>query len=301
MIMPLRVTFPVSQVTTWFFLPSLAAFVLAYFGAMAGVTGAFLLLPLQMSVLGYTTPGVSATNFVYNLFAIPVTVYRYTREGRMNWPLAATITLGSMPGIFVGYFLRVRYLTDPKLFMPFAGLVLLYLAWLVGRSLFGKGRAGKKPAPAINARIRLVEWHWRRVIYAFDGAEHGFDPRLVGLVSAGVGIVGGAYGIGGGAVLAPFCISVLRLPVHTVAGASLFGTFMSSLVGVVVYHFGFFSHGMHTKADYLLGACFGIGGLVGGYLGARTQKHIPERPIKIGIFLIVLFVAGKYLLKPFWG
>ena len=299
--MPLRVTFPISKVSTLFFLPSLAAFVFAYFGAMAGVTGAFLLLPFQMSVLGYTAPGVSATNFVYNIFAIPLTVYRYTREGRMNWPLAAVITLGSMPGIFVGYFLRVRYLTDPMLFMPFAGLVLLYLAWLVGRGLFGKGKTEKKPAPAKGARIHLLEWHWKRVVYGFDGAEHVFDPRLVGLVSAVVGIVGGAYGIGGGAVLAPFCISVLRLPVHTVAGASLFGTFMSSLVGVVVYHFGFFSNGMNTKADYLLGACFGIGGLVGGYLGARTQKHIPERPIKLGIFLIVLFVAVKYLLRPFLG
>ncbi len=270
---------------------------LAFFGAMGGVTGAFLLLPFQMSVLGYTAPGVSATNFCYNILAIPGTVFRYNQEGRMNWPLAIIISVGSMPGILVGYWLRVRFLSEAKYFYPFAGLVLLYLAQVVGKGLLG--RKEKIPPPAKTARIHFVSWTCSEIRFFFDGKERSFDPRLVGLVSSAVGVVGGAYGIGGGAVLAPFCITVLRLPVHSVAGASLFGTFMSSIVGVLVYHFGFFSGGLETRADYLLGACFGLGGFVGGYLGARTQKHIPEQPIKVGIFLVVLFVAVRYLLRVF--
>jgi len=35
---------------------------------MAGISGAFLLLPFQMSVLGFSTPSVSATNFLYNKY-----------------------------------------------------------------------------------------------------------------------------------------------------------------------------------------------------------------------------------------
>jgi len=104
----LKFTFPISKVTTFIFLPPLVTLILSYFGAMAGVTGAFLLLPFQMSILGYTVPGVSATNFLYNLFAIPLTVLRYAREGRMNWPLTMVITLGSLPGITVGYMVRVK-------------------------------------------------------------------------------------------------------------------------------------------------------------------------------------------------
>jgi len=274
-----------------------AAFVLAFFGAMGGVTGAFLLLPFQMSILGYTAPGVSATNFCYNIFAIPGTVYRYAREGRMNWPLAIVISIGSMPGIVVGYWLRVQFFTDPKVFYPFAGLVLLYLAWVVGKGVFK--RQAKVNAPSRTARLQYTGWNWTEIRYLFDGKENRFDPRIVGILSAAVGVVGGAYGIGGGAVIAPFCISVLRLPVHSVAGASLFGTFMSSVVGVVVYHFGFFSGGAETRADYLLAVFFGIGGFLGGYLGARVQKYVAEQPIKIGIFFVVLFVAIRYLLKSF--
>ncbi len=288
-----RFTFPTSKVTTFVLLPPLITFFLAYFGAMAGVTGAFLLLPFQMSILGYVAPGVSATNFVYNIFAIPGTVFRYIREGRMNWPLALIISLGSFPGIIIGYLIRVRYLTDPRFFKPFVGIVLLYLAWLMLRSLIQGGK--KKVLPALGARITCTALHFSRIAYRFDGKEHSFDPRILFPVALAVGTAGGAYGIGGGAVLAPFCISVLRLPVHSVAGASLFATLVSSIVGVFVYQFGYFSHGLETGADYLLGSLFGLGGLLGGYLGARTQKYIPEKPIKVGLFLVIIVVACQYL------
>lgn len=297
-----EITFAVSGVTTNVFLPSLVTFVLAFFGAMAGVTGAFLLLPFQISVLGYSAPGVSATNFTYNIFAIPGTIYRYAREGRLNWPLAGVISIGSLPGIFFGYWARVTWLTDPRYFKPFAGLVLLYLAWLVGKSIWGeKKKIDVKDIPTPTARILSREVGVSKITYEFDEREYSFDPRKLAAVAMAVGMVGGAYGIGGGAVLAPFCISVLRLPVHSVAGASLFGTFVCSIVGVAVYQFGLFSGGMETGADYLLGAMFGLGGILGGYLGARAQKHIPQRPIKIGLFAVLIVVALKYLLAVFQG
>ena len=295
----LKVTFPVSGVKTWLFLPFGVALALAYFGAMAGVTGAFLLLPFQISVLGYTAAGVSATNFVYNIFAIPGTVTRYCLDGRLNWPLASVISVGSLPGIACGYWLRVNYLTDPRYFKPFAGLVLLYLAWLVGKGLFAERRKKENGIPDRQARIKTIGIGISRMEYSFAGCEYSFDPRIVAFVSLLVGIVGGAYGIGGGAVLAPFCISVLRLPVHSVAGASLFGTLVCSLAGVTVYSLGAVN-GVDSAPDFLLGGVFGIGGMIGGYLGAKTQKHVPQRPIKVGLFVILILVAGKYL-AALWG
>lgn len=50
------ITFPVSGVTTWVFIPPLVAFVVSFFTSMGGVSGAFVLLPFQMSVLNYTAP-----------------------------------------------------------------------------------------------------------------------------------------------------------------------------------------------------------------------------------------------------
>ncbi len=84
------------EVSPW--VPPLVAFGISFFTSMGGVSGAFLLLPFQMSVLGYTNPSVSATNQLFNIVAIPSGVYRYWQEGRMVWPLTWIVVAGTLPG-----------------------------------------------------------------------------------------------------------------------------------------------------------------------------------------------------------
>jgi uncharacterized membrane protein YfcA len=60
------VSFPVSGVKTWVFMPPLVGFAVSFFASMGGVSGAFLLLPFQITFLHFLSPSVSATNFVYN-------------------------------------------------------------------------------------------------------------------------------------------------------------------------------------------------------------------------------------------
>ena len=62
---------------------------------MDGVSGAFLLLPFQMSFLGYVNPSVSATNQLFNIVAIPSGVYRYYRRGAWFWPLTWVVVIGT--------------------------------------------------------------------------------------------------------------------------------------------------------------------------------------------------------------
>ena len=117
-------TFPVSGVVTPFWAPPLVAFVVSFFSSMAGVSGAFLLLPFQMSVLGFTSPGVSATNLVFNVVAIPAGLYRYAREGRLIRSLTWVVIGGTVPGVIVGQIIRFTWLPDPRLFKAFVGCVL---------------------------------------------------------------------------------------------------------------------------------------------------------------------------------
>ena len=65
------VQFPVSGVEVNPLVPLLVAFVVSALTAPAGVSGAFLLLPFQMSVLGFTSPAVSPTNLIFNVLATP--------------------------------------------------------------------------------------------------------------------------------------------------------------------------------------------------------------------------------------
>jgi uncharacterized membrane protein YfcA len=76
--------FETAGITAPLWLPPLAGFVLAFFCSMVGISGAFLLMPFQMSVLGYVSPSVSATNLVFNLVAIPSGVWRDRKSTRLN-------------------------------------------------------------------------------------------------------------------------------------------------------------------------------------------------------------------------
>lgn len=294
----LRVVFPVSGVETNLLVPPLVALVISFFTSMGGVSGAFLILPFQMSVLGYTAPSVSGTNFVYNIVAIPSGVYRYIREGRMAWPLTWVVLMGTLPGIFIGYYVRVYYLPDPGTFKAFVGLVLLYLAYRLARELWrGNPFEAKSMPKGGDARVRTTSVKLSRVQYEFQGEVFSFNPVAMFLLAFLVGIVGGAYGIGGGAIIAPICVSVFRLPVYTVAGAALAGTFFTSVVGVIFY--SVLPSSLETSPDWLLGLLFGAGGFAGMYLGARAQRFVPQKFIKVMLALVILFVAVKYIVQYF--
>jgi len=48
----------------------------------AGISGAVLLLPFQVSVLGTPSPAVTPTNLLYNVIATPAALYRYRASTR---------------------------------------------------------------------------------------------------------------------------------------------------------------------------------------------------------------------------
>ncbi len=212
-------TFPVSGLVLPLWLPPLAALVIAFFTSMVGISGAFLLVPFQLSVLGFASPAASATNLVFNLVAIPGAMFRYWRERRLFWPLALVITLGGAPGTLggapgtlVGAWLRTHWLAEQASFEPFMAAVLLYLAWRMladwrrqARGTFSPSPRG--PAPA-SGEVCLLAWDRRKARFIQNDREYAFAvPSMLGL-SFLVGAVGTAYGIGG-AFMVPLCLSVV--------------------------------------------------------------------------------------------
>ena len=51
--------------------------------------------------------------------------------------------------------------------------------------------------------------------------------------------------------------------------------------------------------DWPLGFLFGIGGFVGIYLGARCQKFVPQKYIKLILGIIIVFLAIRYISQYF--
>lgn len=272
---------------------ALAAFVLAAVTSTAGVSGAFLLLPLQIWVLGIAGPSVTSTNLLFNLVATPGGVYRYFREGRMLWPLAGLVALGSLPGMALGYWLRVHYLAGFGRFRWIVGCVLALVGLRMLLEALRRLCAGDRPG--FREVVDPLGLANRRLAFAYSGERYelGIAP-LLGL-SAAVGLVGGIYGIGGGALVAPFLIWLFRLPVHAIAGATLGATFLSSAAGVMLYWALPAPEGVTTAPDWRLGLLLGLGGLAGTYLGASLQRHVPQRSLKALLGVVSLLAGLRFL------
>jgi uncharacterized membrane protein YfcA len=318
-----NVTFPISGVTTNILLPPLVALIISFFTSMSGLSGAFLLLPFQMSVLNYTAPSVSGTNHVFNIVAISSGAYRYIREGRMAWPLILVIIAGTLPGVLLGYYVRVLYLPDPKVFKLFVGCVLVYIGTRLLKEVLIKNKKSsatkaleekfktrvdeiKKQQPSAiaaglpsDAVIKTIVFSFKKTEYEFWGERFSFNTIGMFIIALVVGVIGGVYGIGGGAIIAPFCVAVFHLPVYTIAGATLMGTFITSVAGALFFSIIPAPGGVLTMPDWPLGILFGIGGFIGIYLGARFQKFVPQKFIKLTLGVVILFLAVKYIVQYF--
>ena len=88
------------------------------------------------------------------------------------------------------------------------------------------------------------------------------------------------------------------MPVYTIAGATLIGTFVTSVAGVAFYEIlasTGFGVNMAIAPDCLLGLTLGVGGLAGTYAGARLQRYVPERLIRGVLGTLVTLLALRYI------
>ncbi|MFE5207233.1 sulfite exporter TauE/SafE family protein [Streptomyces sp. NPDC056600] len=249
-----------------------AGLLIAAVTAPVGVSGAVLLLPVQLSVLGVPSPAVTPTNLLYNVVAGPGALLRYRRDGRLYGPLTRLLVVGTLPGVVLGAVVRVFAVPGPAVFRILVAVLLLPLGlWLVIRTL----RPVTAPAPA-------------------PGRAQGEpSPRTVTLLALVVGTVGGIYGIGGGSLLGPILVG-RGMPVSRVAPAALATTFLTSVVGAGTYGLLSLTGKAHIAPDVLLGLSCGLGGLTGGYLGARLQPRLPERLLRVLLGSLVAVVGGLY-------
>jgi uncharacterized protein len=252
----------------------LAAYVLAAVATPAGVSGAVLLLPFQVSVLGTPSPAVTPTNLLYNVIATPGAIYRYWRQGQTGGRLASWLIAGTLPGVVAGSVIRVELLPGQRAF----GLVIAAVLVPLGIWLALTQQPAADPASAAQP----------------SGREMARPVVIV--LAAIVGAVGGIYGIGGGSILSPVLIGAGRRPAE-VAPAALASTFVTSVAGVVTFLvLSLRQHGP-IAPDWSTGIALGIGGLAGAYTGARLQGRLPERAIRRVLGALVVAIGIRYLLS----
>ena len=256
----------------------LAGFAVAAVTAPVGISGAVLLLPVQLSALGMHGPAVSATNLLYNVVATPLGLSRLVRTARGHGTEMLVAAVAAVPCAVAGAAVRVTWLSDPAHFR--ALLAVLMLGMGARLLVVRRARAAAPPPPDTRGGTRPR-----------DGRS------LLALAAGGAALFGAAVGIGGGSLLSPLLIGAAGWLTARAAVVALTTTLTTSVVGLTAYAlFDRIGFGAAPAApDWSVGLALGAGGALGSLVGIRLSRHLGEQPLRFLLGALITVTGVVYL------
>lgn len=110
---------------------------------------------------------------------------------------------------------------------------------------------------------------------------------IIGLLA---GVICGLFGTGGGMILVPSFIYMLNIEPRNARATSV------CCMLVMVITSSFFYYKSHY-IDWKIGILCAIGGIVGGYLGAKTLRKVPDYILKIVFTCFLVYVSYSMIFK----
>lgn len=108
------------------------------------------------------------------------------------------------------------------------------------------------------------------------------------VIGFGTGILNGLFGAGGGSVLVPLMEIFLSIDEHRAHATAIPVILIMSAVSSFLYlRRGFF--------DFNIWLFVSIGGLAGGFVGAKLLKKVPKKWLKIGFGAVICITAAKMI------
>jgi len=106
--------------------------------------------------------------------------------------------------------------------------------------------------------------------------------------------MGGLLGVGGGLVMVPLQVVWAGVSQRQANATSLVAIIPIALAALPIYYF----RGGAPQVDLHMALFLVIGSVVGAYAGARLLKRIPDRPLRIGVAVLLIAVGVKELIVP---
>jgi uncharacterized membrane protein YfcA len=253
------------------------------FGALVGIGGGLIIVPLLSVVLGVDIHLAIAASLLGVIAVSTTASSSYLRVGlpdrRIGLALLVSTTLGGMVGGYVAGLLDARTLS------------VLFGAVLVAVSVQMLRSHGRPMAEVIDEPGRL-EFDWSYV-EPHTGREIVYRARRVWqgmIVSLLAGSLSGLLGIGGGVVNVPTMHVLMSMPIRVATTTSTYMLGATAVASSVLY----FSRG---EIDPSLAAPVVIGVVLGGLGSARLAHRLPQGALTLAFVVVALFFAVQMLLR----
>ena len=231
---------------------------------LIGGGGSILAIPLLIYFVGFDHPHI-----VIGTTALAVGVNAYlnliphTLKKHVNYKVGIEFTLPGIAGVLAGSELGLLTPGNDLLFF-FSFLMIGIAAYMLKRKCIDISQVERKIARSSKSLAILI---------------------LTGLI---VGFASGYFGIGGGFLIVPGLLFGGGLNILQAVGTSLMavGTF-----GVITAA----RYAISGDLDIIISALFIVGGIFGGWFGARLAGKVPKRRLT-QIFAIIVIIVAIYIM-----
>lgn len=236
------------------------------FGAMVGLGGGFILVPVLRLFFGLAPAEAAGTSLILIVASGASGAAAYLLQRRVHVKIGLLVAAGGLPGGIIGAVLSLHI--TPLLFDWTLSILLIAVAVDM----------------AWNAEKRLHGRPQHEHVHAIKGMSYR-AALLLGFI---VGLFSSLFGLGGGIILVPTLLYFSELPIHAVAATSQFAILLTSPVGLAVHAF---QHDIDLHDVVPLVA----GGLLGGPIGARLSKNMKSPHLLFVVAFGLVVVAGSLI------
>jgi len=269
------------------FLVLLGAVAAGFLGALTGLGGGFVIVPLLTLGFGVDIRYAIGASLVSVIATSSGSAAAYVREGFTNIRVAMLLetatTAGAICGALVAQFIK------PSSIAVVFGAVLVYSAWLARRP--HRGDLGADQPDALAQRLRLDGEYpsgGSTVPYHVHNVPAGYGVMMV------AGVLSGLLGIGSGAVKVLAMDQAMRLPfkVSTTTSNFMIGVTAAASAGVYLGR-GYIAPGLAMPVM--------LGVLAGSVTGARVLTAARTDRLRLAFSVVMVLLGLEMIFNGLTG
>lgn len=275
------------DILTFSTLIGLASFVAGFFGALTGLGGGVVIIPLLTLVFGVDIKYAIGASLISVIATSSGAASAYVKEGFTNIRIGMFLEVATTMGALLGAYIATK-LSSPVIAVIF-GVILMHSAYLTLRRI-GEPPLALKSDP-LAARLRLdgafpAAGGWES--YHVQGVPAGFCLMLI------AGSISGLLGIGSGALKVIAMDQAMRIPFKVSTATSNFMIGVTAAAGAGIY----LNRGY---IDPLLTMPVVLGVLAGSLLGSRRLFASETRTLRIIFSAVILLLALEMIYSGLKG
>jgi len=257
-------------------------------GALLGLGGGVLLVPLLVFLLGVPIQFASGASIVAVVATSSVAASTYVREELTNMRLGMFLELATTLGAVSGAFLTA--MTSESMLKTVFGISLLYAAAIMFLQQRRESRSWvQRPNDRLSEKLALGGRYYDAARDEEITYGVGRTPLTFG-VSYVAGVVSGLLGIGGGGVKVPAMNVLSGVPMKVAVATSNFMIGVTAAASALVYI-------RHQYVDAFITAPVMLGTLIGAYIGSRLTRRIRGVVLKNFFIVVLSLLAARMILS----